>query len=368
MSNNDKTATAEKALDSSNAQKAPRRRGGLIAGLALLIALLAVAGSAFLFWTMGGDPGRMQAWQETQDRLQKNIASLRAHGTALEGKLAEVTRRNAELEARIKQSEEQAAAVVKDQLGSLTRTQESLQDRVSEISADMARVQRPVRKDRDWRLLANAARLLRMANERLQFALDDAGAMRAQRQAAGLLAKVSQPEAAAVLRTLKGEQTALDRRFPIRVAEALQDLTRLDAWLTRAPLAGAEAGEPVTRPHGWWAALRLKLTRLVRVEATHDIPPGHWSQDAQRMLRLRVRLDLSAARLALIGGQGTRFAELVGRIVDALHRNFEPLNPDSVAASERLRRAATAWQAPLPTYSKALHGIDTLMATMGAGQ
>lgn len=179
-----------------------------------------------------------------------------------------------------------------------------LTQRVGLVEDGLASAERGATPGVDAVRLVEADFLLRLGEERLRLFGDVGGARDAYQLADEQLAQVSDPRATSVRQTLALERDAL---AAIAVADLPVILGRLDglarsidAWPLRgrsdaASISGAGAESP-----GWWTRLTTAVDRYFRVRRID--PDDHASGGP--LLRERIQLDLSRARLLLLRGQG----------------------------------------------------------------
>jgi uroporphyrin-3 C-methyltransferase len=179
-----------------------------------------------------------------------------------------------------------------------------LTQRVGLLEDGLAGVERGAAPGIDAVRLAEADFLLRLGEERLRLFSDVVGAREAFALADSQLSEVSDPRATSVRQTLVLERDAL---AAVAVADLPVILARLDrladgvtAWPLRgreprADAAGTQAGEA-----GWWSRLSATVDRYFRVRRVDPDELG----GAGPLLRERIALDLSRARLLLLRAQG----------------------------------------------------------------
>ena len=179
-----------------------------------------------------------------------------------------------------------------------------LTQRVGLVEDGLANAERGAAPGVDAVRLVEADFLLRLGEERLRLFGDIAGARDAFQLADEQLAQISDPRATSVRQTLALERDAL---AAIAIADLPVILGRLDgvaAQVNAWPLRGrsdapAAAGGAAAAP-GWWSRLTTAVDRYFRVRRID--PDEHASGGP--LLRERISLDLSRARLLLLRGQG----------------------------------------------------------------
>ncbi len=178
-----------------------------------------------------------------------------------------------------------------------------LTQRVGLLEDGLAGVERGAAPGIDAVRLAEADFLLRLGEERLRLFSDVVGAREAFALADAQLAEVSDPRATSIRQTLVLERDAL---AAVAVADLPLILTRLDrladdvsSWPLRGREQRVDAGG-ATGDAGWWSRLAGAADRYFRVRRVDPEELG----GAGPLLRERIALDLSRARLLLLRAQG----------------------------------------------------------------
>lgn len=230
--------------------------------------------------------------------------------TALEDTEVATLRRNLDDAARVNRA-------LREQVLGLTQ-------RVGLVEDGLANAERGAAPGVDAVRLVEADFLLRLGEERLRLFGDIAGARDAFQLADEQLAQVSDPRATSVRQTLALERDAL---AAIAIADLPVILGRLDgvaAQVNAWPLRGrsdapAAAGGAAAAP-GWWSRLTTAVDRYFRVRRID--PDEHASGGP--LLRERISLDLSRARLLLLRGQGNAALSAIESARSAIKTEFAP--------------------------------------------
>jgi uroporphyrin-3 C-methyltransferase len=198
-----------------------------------------------------------------------------------------------------------------------------LTQRVGLLEDGLSGIERGAAPGIDGVRLAEADFLLRLGEERLRLFADVAGARDAYALADSQLSEVSDPRATAVRQTLALERDAL---AAIAVADLPVILARLDAladgvadWPLRgrddpATATGTTAAQP-----GIWRRLSAAIDRYFRVRR---IDPNE-RDGAGPLLRERIALDLSRARLLLLRAQGEPALAAIQSVRTEVARDFD---------------------------------------------
>ena len=382
------------APDGERARQAPGSGGRWLALLALLIALAAVCGFAWLYYALvihnpaAGMAERLSALQASQAQLRADLESLAGRRQAA----FEAFR--TELEERQRTSENELA----ESLGGL-----SLPD---------------FPPDRNWKL-AEVELLLRAANHRVLFERDPDSALVLLRSADGILGELGGPAALGVRTTIATEMLSLEQA---QVADPSAIYLRLDAIKRRlthltlalpeytaivpdseslpeeeiaAPPAGdianpvANAGfiaetspeteEPsqareqqlsgheaattaeaiaASEEPGFFSTLGRELGRLVRFrrfDTSLERPPAPAESD---LLEVNLRLMLEQAQLAALKRDQAVYAISLDAALDwtgALLDSQDTRVQETIGTLEALRRLDL--QAPLPDISGSLNEL-----------
>jgi uroporphyrin-3 C-methyltransferase len=225
---------------------------------------------------------------------------------------------NAEVEA-LRRALDDAARVnraMREQLLGLTQRVGLLEDGLSGFERGAAPGIDAVR-------LAEADFLLRLGEERLRLFTDVAGARAAFELADAQLSEVGDPRVASVRQTLALERDAL---AAVAVADLPVILARLDAlangvadWPLRGRDDPAAAQGAAAAPPGIWQRLTTAIDRYFRVRR---IDPSERS-GAGPLLRERIALDLSRARLLLLRAQGEPALAAIQSVRSEVAREFD---------------------------------------------
>lgn len=196
--------------------------------------------------------------------------------------------------------------------------------------------------------LVEADFLLRLGEERLRLFGDVSGARDAFELADNQLAEVSDPRATSVRQTLALERDAL---AAIAIADLPVILGRLDgvaAGVNSWPLRGRAAAEPVgatPAAPGWWSRLATAVDRYFRVRR---IDPDEHATGGP-LLRERISLDLSRARLLLLRGQDSAALRAIESARTTIRTDFAPDDEavkHAIAILDEVLRAPLAPQLP----------------------
>lgn len=234
-----------------------------------------------------------------------------------------------------------------------------LTQRVGLVEDGLAGMERGAAPGVDAVRLAEADFLLRLGEERLRLFGDVAGARASFELADAQLAEVSDPRATSVRQTLALERDAL---AAIAVADLPVILGRLDGlaegvsrWPLRARDA-APAADGAAQP-GWWRRAAGSVDRYFRVRR---IDPDEHAAGGP-LLRERMALDLSRARLLLLRGEGGMALRAINAVRTSLQAEFDSADAGVAAALTVLDEIRSAPLAPaLPALGESRRELARL--------
>jgi uroporphyrin-3 C-methyltransferase len=320
----------------------------LIIGLLALILAIGLAVVAYFTWYEVQRLDRNQAGIETEvsDRIQPLRTSLDGMNRALEDERGAI-------EARI---------------GKLDEDRQSLANRLNVLAALMGR------SERGW-TLAEVEYLLRIANQRLQLQRDLKTAEQALQAADGRLRDLADPHYHKVREQIGRDLEAV-RAVPavdidglaVTLSTALASVDKLQVAGSRYQPVEYTESTPVkasTTAHSLKEFAQLvwdALSDLFRIRE-HDkavrpmLPP-----EREYFLRENLRLQLAAARLALLRNEPVQYRSALKTTADWLTAHFDTEKPAVQQLDKQLRDIATVNIAPtLPDISDSLRVLRQQM-------
>jgi uroporphyrin-3 C-methyltransferase len=365
----------------------PRRGGAFATSLAMLLSLIALAGTAWMWWQDQSSGGQQEerVWAEIA-RLESGASEVSLELRQLRDELEQVRSADdagqvAALESRLAEDRAQldrAERAIGEQSAlaqSLQAVTDSMRERLLAAEAALSAVSsRPV--DAGGELdVAEVDYLLRLANERLQLFADPDAADQALSVADQHLAALDNPAFYGVRQEISAARQAL---ASLDIPDYLEMAAELDAVQSAIPglpfrgeteafVAAAPAAED-----GWWAKLRGVFARLVTVRRSAGEADARISLQDKDYVRQRVWLQLEIAHLGLMRRDQASFRGALDRVRESVDTWFEPedrrvqsvsgklsdlagLNidvelPDITAPWSRLRgiRAVSSTPAPAP--------------------
>ncbi len=339
-------AKSSPAPTAGSGQRTPRRsRAGIwLAILALLIALAAIAGGLYLW----------QRQQAMQQQLQSQQSQQRSQLSSLRDTLA----------SRVDGLQQRDDKIAK--------VQQELRDSLESVR------QLAGRSRRDW-ILAEVEYLLRIGNRRLQLQRDPATAIAALQIADARLHELADPGLTEVRERIARELDQL-RATPrpdidgiaVQLSSLQQQVPQLQVKSARAPAreelpgAGAQREAP---PQAWreglqraWQALR----RLVVIRRRDEPIKPLLGPEQEFAVRDGLRLQLEAARLALLRGNAAVYRTSIQEAGDWMKRYFIADNPAYDAMKQSLQQLGERdIQPQLPDISASLRRLREIMDQRG---
>jgi uncharacterized protein HemX len=248
----------------------PIRTGRFAAGLALVLAVIAMLASGYVGWLVNSKRGLTDA----------------------KGRLLQVEQETAQLQ--------ELSAQMSQQLGTLHETQETLKSGVQTLHDEIGKGRRT------W-LITETENLLVIAQHRLAYARDARQALAALRVADRQLQQLGDPDYLPARKLLEGEILALEGFERLDLSGMAQRLGQLGARVDaltllpdpkpRAEGAAANAGEP-----GFLREVWKDLRNLVSIRTTTDVRRPLLLAEQKYFLRENLRLMLYGAQVALLHG------------------------------------------------------------------
>jgi uroporphyrin-3 C-methyltransferase len=296
------TAAEPPSLHPLPSPRPPRR--GAAAAIAMLLALLALAGVIVGGWYI---------WQLQRGGQQgdQSLAALQQRVAALDASTARSADERAALKQRLGDADAVNRGLREEMLGVSERTRH-LEDAVANLSAKTL-------SGHDAMLLDEAEMLLRMARQRYELFHDADGALKAYAAADRVLAAVDDSAFAGVRQSLDAERDALVATHPATRDSNLAALAQLRAALPALPLRPLDA-PPTAATQGFWQRTWRALSGLVQVH--HDSGAPLDVADA-RLARELAALDVAQAEAALLAWDDDAYRAALQRVDAALAADFD---------------------------------------------
>ncbi|WP_082582803.1 uroporphyrinogen-III C-methyltransferase [Frateuria sp. Soil773] len=258
---------------------APRRGGSL--ALAVVLALIAVGGSAYVGW---------RQWRQEQGSADDSraVAALQARVGTLEGTLDTLGSERSSLRQRLADADQVNRSLREELLGQAERLR-NIEDAVTKLSEKSL-------SGHDTMLLDETESLLRMAGQRYLLFHDAEGAAAAYALADQSLAAVNDGAFSGLRQSIQAEREALARSQPQTRDAQLATLGRLRDGLAQLPLKPLDATAAAPADDAW-SRIRRALAGVVSVQRDNGAPLA--VADA-RFARELAALDLAQAQAALL--------------------------------------------------------------------
>lgn len=320
----------------------------LTAGIALLLAMVAVVIGAVAWWRTAADGSRGNA-------IATDIALARTDVDGLR-RAVELERRERDMLRQRLADAENVNKTLREEVLGVSERARVLEDAISNLADKRL-------SGHDALLLNEAEMVLLLAQQRFELFHDAAAAARAYRIADSALAALQDPVFATTRETLAVELRSLDQMNQPTEAAALAELAALRDQVAALPLAAALDRREAGTDSKLWRA----LGQFVRVTRTG---PGGSAVADPALLRNFVALELRAAELALLERNDAALHAALGRARTQLADGFAADDPAVVAALAGLDRLAVQNAAvpPRPTLGATLKELRNLRTAQGLQQ
>jgi len=250
---------------------------------------------------------------------------------------------------------------------SLTENIKTLQGRQQALEDSMATLRSELTGDaRVWDV-EEVATLLQIANDRLQLEKEVAPSLAALQAADRHLQALKNPALLEVRRLLAEEISALRGTAHPDIDGMALSLNALIQGIDRLPIASAalqSASSPATAPQSGWRGvlhdLWEKLRSLVSIQHRGQADRPLLSPDERYFLRQNLRLNLEAARIALLRRDGQTYQQTLRSAQEWITQYFDNDAPATAGALQELAHLQQTDIAPdLPDISGSLNALQT---------
>lgn len=368
-----------------NQQKSPRRGGGIVAALALIVALGAAGLAGWQWWLAQVDEdGPAPELASTVEEQTDSLASLQARTDELSQRLQKTQSGLEEAQSRLDELTEAAESsseepeALRRELQSAASDRKQIQQRLSTLSDRLdttvsdfeARLEETgtVRSDRVESLMDQADRkaalmqvavLLRLGRSRIEMADDREGALAAYRSAKAQLGKTESGSFERLRQLLAQELQSLESMQMTDWPALIGRLAALEQELESWPLRNADGGGVQEQAagdeqgdEGWWSGLRDTMGGLVRVTPRESAP---LTPAAAESVRTRLELHLAAAQAAAARRNGEELRLHLKTAEELVRARFDTASQAVERGLTVLSEVASAHQAPtLPELGGAL--------------
>ena len=302
----------------------PKKRGGGMAWLAMLLSIIALAAVGFT---------QFEAWRTADD--SSALDTLAEIGAVRED-AANVAR---ELETLRSEIDNEPEIDISGELDTLQRnldarleTLDTLPARMSTLENSVAALAGISEGARETFLLAEAEYYMQIANAQLQLANNPELAELALGMADERVTQLADPGLTDVRRALANELAALSTMQKPDLEGASLTLASLARVVESLPLAGIEPGDPSDEASDVagqgnveraWTTVKDAMSGLVKVTPPDQAKLELLSPDAEYFLRNNIALQLQAARLALLRGEQAIFESTLDDTSTLLNQYFD---------------------------------------------
>jgi len=307
----------------------PVHTGRFAAGLALVLAIIAMLASGYVSWLVNSKRGLSDA----------------------KGRLVNVEQDTAQLQT--------LSAQMSQELTTLRETQETLKSGVQALHSEIGKGRRA------W-LIAETENLLVMAQHRLNYARDARQALAALRVADHQLQQLGDPDYLPVRKLLETEIGALEDFERLDLSGMAQRLGRLGAQvdtLAFAPQPLRPTGEAATdSEQGILREVWKDLRNLVSIRTTTDVRRPLLLAEQKYFLRENLRLMLYGAQVALLHGDFTTVESNTKAARQWLGDYFDAGTPAVQSAAKELDAVLKARTVDLPDVTASLKALREITA------
>lgn len=322
-------AVKKRASRRTPAANKPIRTGRLAAGLALVLAIIAMLASGYVGWLVNSKRGLTDA----------------------KGRLFQVEQETAQLQA--------LSAQMNLQLGTLRETQETLKSGVQALHGEIGKGRRT------W-LITETENLLVIAQHRLAYARDARQALAALRVADRQLQQLGDPDYLPVRKLLESEILVLEGYERLDLSGMALRLGQISArvnTLTLAPDPKPRAEDTTTGgEQGFLREVWKDLRNLVSIRTTTDVRRPLLLPEQKYFLRENLRLMLYGAQVALLHGDFT-IVELNTKAAHQWLRDYYDAGTPAVqSATAQLDAILKIRAVDLPDISASLKALREITA------
>ncbi len=316
-------------------QDTPPNRGNGVAWIALLVAILALAGVGLAFvdrWKSSDSTDQSSSSIAKLDGQVEEIQEDLENLASLEGSIAALSRADAELTKRLETQQRN--------IGQRVQLLDSLPVRMSGIESSVAALQGVSAGTRDSWLLSEAEYYMRIANAQLQLAGNPHLAARALRMADERIVQLGNPALIAVRTAVADELAALDVMLKPDIEGMTMTLSSLARVVDSLPLKTAahsesnvgNDAEELSGVDRALASMKDAMSGLVKITPPDQAAAPLITPDAVYFLRTNLTLQIQVARLALLRGEAAVFDQSLDDASDWLRTYFDT-ESTQVAAS-----------------------------------
>lgn len=324
----DDPAARADAVDSTAAPR-PSRMPLVISSLALLVALVAVAASAFIWLGERGTDDDAAGNEAVIADLQEALQDLDDALDSSRRQVSALGERDSELERNVESGIERVERLLQEQ----QRAFEAVPGRLSRVEASLEALQGISTGVRDTWTLAEAEYFMEIANAQLNLARNPELALVALELADERIAKLAAPGLTGVRQALADELLALESLEAPDIEGAALTLASLAGTVESLPLREGivppgqqpvDVADELSGMERALASLKSAMSDVVSVRRTDQPVRPLLPPDAVYFLRTNLKLQLQAARLALLQNEQALFEQSLDDAAAWLQEYFDP--------------------------------------------
>lgn len=325
------------ALPEPETPKKEKRPFNGVAWLALLLALVSMAGIGYLVVEDWRARGAADESASSIADLRNRLASSSESLSSLDQGLSSLADADARVVAELQR--------LQNDLDTRIQLFESLPPRMANLENSVASIQGISTNARNTWLLAEAEYYMQIANAQLQLAGNPHLAALALQMADERVTQLADPALIEVRRALADELAALEVMEKPDIEGITLTLSSLARVIYSLPLRQASVNrdddEALVDPElsGFdraWASVKGAASGLVRVTPPSETAVPLMTPDAEYFLRTNLTLQLQVARLALLRGEQAVFEQSLDDASNWLHTYFDDESAQVASALETL--------------------------------
>jgi uroporphyrin-3 C-methyltransferase len=352
-------AVKPKTVRRAETARTQKSGGGVLAGLALLVALLALGAASYSAYTLWLQQQNKTGQAQAQNALASDVASLTRQLNTFQG-----------------QQGQGSAALKAEVQGLLAEQQNAVAQIESRVSSSVAELRSQIGTTaEDW-LLAEAEYMLRLANQRVAMEDDVKGAIalfeaadEIIRDAEGVVAFDLREAIAADIAALKGVAAADVEGIFVQLGAVAGQVPLLqqkqlvfERDVPAAPVSGESLGF-TQRLVSLLKRFGAHVASLVDYRAKGEVITPILPPDEEYYLRQNLILKIQLAQLGLLRGNQAIYQQSLNDAVAAVDRHFDAEAALTQSVSETLMQlSALNIARDLPDVSASLREIRQLMA------
>ena len=338
------TPTDEPAPEQEAPAPAAKQGGRGLTWFALLLALVALGGGAYLYYQL--------IYLAPLATLEANVAKVQTQG---DSELQQVRTSLAEQQAEVASLLEQAQ---QSQTEALNETQQGVLESLQEALLAAPPSQR------EWQL-AEAEYLLRIGNHRVLMEQDTQGALLMFQAVDQIMAEIDD-FALHQVRAILADETMALRRVPRQDVQGLYlrleaIKSQIEGLVFKTPdYIAADATEDETQTV--WQQLLAQAKEFVRVRRVggEETLQPLLAPSEEQYLELNLRLSLEQAQLALLKRQQAVYVESLQNVGEWITQYAE--DPNGAVAAEIAELMSDELEQPLPDVSRSLSELRKIRA------